>query len=84
MPFTHHHTRIRQWERNESILTSKSGVNSLEKKNKEQNKLDGGAHWHTEACKLFRSSFLSVTPLSPARALAYGGGGHCAMATPQT
>jgi len=58
MPFTHHHTGIRQWERNECILTSKSGVNSSEKKKQRTNKSDGGAHWRTEACKLFRSSFL--------------------------
>jgi len=25
MPFAHHHTGIRQWERNESILTSNFG-----------------------------------------------------------
>jgi len=25
MPFTHHHTEIRQWEGNESILTSNFG-----------------------------------------------------------
>jgi len=25
MPFTHHHTGIRQWEGNESILTSNFG-----------------------------------------------------------
>jgi len=35
MPFTYHYTGIRQWERNERILTSSFGVNSLEiKKNK--------------------------------------------------
>ena len=53
--FTHHHTGIRQWERNEGILTSNFEVNSWQKKVK--NKSDGGAHWRTEACKLCRSRF---------------------------
>jgi len=57
MPFTHHHAGIRQWERNESILTLHFGW-TTKRKNKEQNKSDGGAHWRTEAYKLFRSSFL--------------------------
>jgi len=49
--FTHHHTGIRQWERNDGILTSDFEINSLQKK------CDGGARQHIEACKLFQSRF---------------------------
>jgi len=56
MPFTHHNTGIRQWERNESILTSNFGVKQLREKIKNKINRIGGAHWRTEACKLFRSS----------------------------
>jgi len=40
MPFTHHHTGIRQWERNESIHIKFWGK-QLNEKNKELNKSDG-------------------------------------------
>jgi len=32
MPFTHHHTGIRQWERNESILSSNFGLTAKRRK----------------------------------------------------
>jgi len=53
MPFTHLHARIRQSERNESILLKDQfwGKNKTAKrKNKQQNenKSDGSAQWRTE------------------------------------
>jgi len=47
---------MRKWERSEGILKSNFEVNSKQIK-KVKDKTDGGAYWHTEACKLFPSKF---------------------------
>jgi len=53
---THYNTGIQWWKRNEGILTSKLwGEQLTQKKKKVKDRSDGGAHWRTEVCRLFRS-----------------------------